>query len=366
VTDFAGGKEVARKALPEPVILSWMGQTLAGLSHLHGQGVVHRDLKSSNIFLCEQRRRIRIGDFGISRVLESTAFASSCVGTPAYMSPELMRNERYDCHVDMWALGCISYELVTLDLPFMASSLLDLVFQVVETEPDWSKWQTCSEELRAVTQRLLCKDVSVRPTADDILEESLFGEDGRAAMNVPQEVWAVVAPIPEMDEKSISEPHRRTGDSTPSELTTAGTGTGSQGMGALSSDGGTERGSWQSAPRLAWETKHTDESISGGYSLRGSQGGVSSRDDISLSSFGAARGFEEEMQAAREAHVQLSKDEFQNLLTTHHLALRQELQAAAAGLPSAQFPGAAQAAQAEPPPPRILPPAVNQVPESVM
>lgn len=127
-----GEAQVARRVLPETAVLTWLRQTLLGLEHLHNQGVVHRDLKSSNIFLCDGRRGIRIGDFGISTVLQSTAFASSCVGTPAYMSPELMRNERYDFHVDMWALGCICFELCSLDLPFAAASLLQLAMQVMD------------------------------------------------------------------------------------------------------------------------------------------------------------------------------------------------------------------------------------------
>lgn len=184
----------AQRLLPEPVVLTWLYQTVSGLRHLHGQGVVHRDLKSSNIFLCDGRRRIRIGDFGISRVLESTAFASSCVGTPAYMSPELMRNERYDYHVDMWALGCISFELCTLQLPFSAKSLLDLACQVMEAAPSWALWHArgFSEELREVTQRLLMKDPSARPTADRLLEEPIFSEGGRGGLEPPEEAWAQV------------------------------------------------------------------------------------------------------------------------------------------------------------------------------
>merc|ERR1719160_816082 len=113
---------------------------LEGLCYVHGRNVVHRDLKASNVFLKDRWRTCLIGDFGISRVLESTAFASTCVGTPAYMSPELMRAERYDYHVDMWALGCVCYELCTLRLPFVCKSLLDLVHLVVETEPNWMLW----------------------------------------------------------------------------------------------------------------------------------------------------------------------------------------------------------------------------------
>jgi serine/threonine protein kinase len=100
-----------------------------------------------------------------------------------------MRNERYDYHVDMWALGCICFELVTLNLPFTARSLLDLVFQVVETEPDWSMWTSASEELRDVASRLLRKDVLKRPTSMSILQEPLFA----APLEPSEEMWALVA-----------------------------------------------------------------------------------------------------------------------------------------------------------------------------
>lgn len=213
------------RALPEPAVLWWIRQTIAGLDHLHSQAVVHRDLKTSNIFLCEGRSHIRIGDFGISRVLESTAFATSCVGTPAYMSPELMRNEQYDYHVDMWALGCICYELCALRLPFSAKSLLDLVYQVVEADPDWTLWDpSFSEELRSVALRLLSKDAANRPTATQMLAEPLFAT-GRASVPPSEEVWDRV---PEGREKDVD---------TLSQIT--------EGSGS---------GSWSSTPRMPWET----------------------------------------------------------------------------------------------------------------
>mmetsp|Transcript_44868 Transcript_44868/g.116231 ORF Transcript_44868/g.116231 Transcript_44868/m.116231 type:complete len:389 (+) Transcript_44868:71-1237(+) len=182
----------AQKAIPEPVVLAWMRQALAGLSHLHSQSVLHRDLKSSNVFLSRGRRHLQIGDFGISRMLESTSFAESQVGTPAYMSPELMEHQRYDFHADMWAMGVICYELCMLRVPFPASSLLELFAQVTEMEPDWDKWAGCSEELRTITARLLQKEAQLRPTAAELLGEPLFAEE--VNQEVPEELWAAVAP----------------------------------------------------------------------------------------------------------------------------------------------------------------------------
>lgn len=182
----------AKQTIPETIVFLWIRQTLSGLQHLHGQGVIHRDLKSSNIFLSRGRRKTLIGDFGISRVLESTAFAASCVGTPAYMSPELMKNERYDYHVDMWALGVVCFELCSLRLPFSAGSLLELACQVIVAEPAWEHWLATSVELRDVAHRLLTKETGQRPAAADLLSEPFFAEGGIGAQPPPDETWAYI------------------------------------------------------------------------------------------------------------------------------------------------------------------------------
>eukprot|EP00418_Pyrodinium_bahamense_P052353 CAMPEP_0179164670 /NCGR_PEP_ID=MMETSP0796-20121207/80840_1 /TAXON_ID=73915 /ORGANISM="Pyrodinium bahamense, Strain pbaha01" /LENGTH=456 /DNA_ID=CAMNT_0020867169 /DNA_START=46 /DNA_END=1414 /DNA_ORIENTATION=+ len=285
--------QAAKRMIPEPIVLSWMRQTLSGLEHLHGQGVVHRDLKSSNIFLCEGRRRIRIGDFGISRILESTAFASSCVGTPAYMSPELMRNERYDYHVDMWALGCICFELCTLNLPFTARSLFELACQVMEQSPAWSLWSGYSEDLQSVAQRLLNKGVAARPTAAELLQEPLFAPGGRGSLEPPAEAWAALEPMPDGGSRS---PEKRISQPPMSQLTTAVT------KDSLSSNSG----NWTMTPRKPWENaSRGSDSVDSA-----SPGGAVSSSD--------ADPFARELQRAREAEQKVfSKEEFAHLLSTH-------------------------------------------------
>jgi len=230
--------QAAKRFLPEPIVLSWVRQTLSGLQHLHGQSVCHRDLKSSNLFLSGGRRNILIGDFGISKVLESTAFASSVVGTPAYMSPELMRNERYDFHVDMWAMGCICFELCTLQLPFITRSLLELAQMVIEKDPAWCFWEgnDFSEEIFEVTRRLLLKDVDSRPSATQLLDEPFFCEGGSGALPVPEEAWDVLARKP-----GLGASVKRDTQSPPlSQLTTAETGD------SLSSQ--SSKGAWSLTP----------------------------------------------------------------------------------------------------------------------
>jgi NIMA (never in mitosis gene a)-related kinase len=85
-----------------------------GLKALHSKHVLHRDLKSANIFLTS-KRLLKIGDFGISKVLDNTS-ANTFVGTPYYLSPEVCCNKKYDLRSDLWSLGCILYELCTLNV----------------------------------------------------------------------------------------------------------------------------------------------------------------------------------------------------------------------------------------------------------
>eukprot|EP00931_Biecheleriopsis_adriatica_P115761 TRINITY_DN91514_c0_g1_i1.p1 TRINITY_DN91514_c0_g1~~TRINITY_DN91514_c0_g1_i1.p1 ORF type:complete len:363 (-),score=68.91 TRINITY_DN91514_c0_g1_i1:61-1149(-) len=185
------------RRIPEPLILSWLHQTLAGLSFMHSQAVMHRDLKTSNIFLSAGRRRLQIGDFGISRMLESMTHAESCVGTPAYMAPEIMRNENYDFHADMWAVGCITYELCTLKMPFKTESLLELFIQVTEAEPAWSDFNTYSDDLLDLTKRLLSKTALDRPGSTELLSDPSSPWGPQALEAVPEELWKVVEPLEE-------------------------------------------------------------------------------------------------------------------------------------------------------------------------
>jgi NIMA (never in mitosis gene a)-related kinase 1/4/5 len=103
------------KRFSEDQILEWFVQILLALLSIHGKKILHRDLKTQNIFLVKKDESVRLGDFGIARVLNSTvALAHTAIGTPLYMSPEVCRNQPYGFKSDVWALGCVLYELTTL------------------------------------------------------------------------------------------------------------------------------------------------------------------------------------------------------------------------------------------------------------
>jgi len=120
---------------PQEEALSILAQCCDALQHVHNRHVLHRDLKSQNIFLTSAGA-VKIGDFGVSRVLEGTlALARSVVGTPSYMAPEIIDGEPYGTKADMWSLGVVFHEILSLELPFQAPCIATLVVRICSGAP---------------------------------------------------------------------------------------------------------------------------------------------------------------------------------------------------------------------------------------
>lgn len=156
----------------ENQIMTWYAQILLALQYMHSEKVLHRDLKTSNIFLTEAspNSSVKLGDFGISRVMEGTSDAAmSTVGTPYYMSPEVCRNEPYSWKSDVWALGCVLFELCALKRAFESPSLAGLIYRIVyDKQEDLPK--IYPEALIDLIALLLSKSADVRPSVTDCLE----------------------------------------------------------------------------------------------------------------------------------------------------------------------------------------------------
>ncbi|NXC47010.1 NEK5 kinase, partial [Penelope pileata] len=118
----------------EDQILSWFVQISLGLKHIHDRKILHRDVKAQNIFLCNNGKVAKLGDFGIARQLNNTMeFAYTCVGTPYYLSPEICENQPYNNKTDIWSLGCVLYELCTLKHPVILTVLV-VFFSLIKFE----------------------------------------------------------------------------------------------------------------------------------------------------------------------------------------------------------------------------------------
>ncbi|KAK4195387.1 putative G2-specific protein kinase nim-1 [Triangularia verruculosa] len=108
-----------------------LGTTARPKAPTGGTTILHRDLKPENVFLGEDNS-VKLGDFGLSKVLQSHDFASTYVGTPFYMSPEICAAEKYTLKSDIWSLGCIIYELCTREPPFNAKTHFQLIQRIKE------------------------------------------------------------------------------------------------------------------------------------------------------------------------------------------------------------------------------------------
>ncbi|XP_069499267.1 serine/threonine-protein kinase Nek4 [Ambystoma mexicanum] len=176
VMDFCEGGDLYHKLkeqkgmlLDEKQVVEWFVQITMALQYLHKEHIMHRDLKTQNIFLT-RTDIIKVGDLGIARVLENQQdMASTLIGTPYYMSPELFSKQVYNYKSDIWALGCCVYEMATLKHAFNAKDMNSLVFRIIEGKlPAMPK--NYSPQLGELIGTMLSKDPVHRPDAKDILK----------------------------------------------------------------------------------------------------------------------------------------------------------------------------------------------------
>ncbi|KAF1795856.1 Protein kinase-like domain [Phytophthora cactorum] len=155
-------------------------QIAQGVNHLHRHRVIHRDLKSGNVFLFGSGRVV-LGDFGTSKLLPTTAGAdqfleaqgltSTVVGSPLFMSPELLEGESHGFATDIWSLGCVLYEMLSGGKPaFCAPSYPAVVFRITQGEYDPLDTTLVSSEARDLVDKILRKDPKNRPNITEVLQ----------------------------------------------------------------------------------------------------------------------------------------------------------------------------------------------------
>lgn len=176
VTEYADGGDLSEKIkeqnktpFKESDILDYFTQICLALKHIHEKKIIHRDLKSGNVFLMKSGL-VKLGDFGIAKTFKNTMDkAKTMVGTPYYLSPEIIQGKLYDNKSDIWSLGVLLYEMMTFKMPFEANTLPMLSMKIMRGNytPPSSMY---TKDLREIVSKCLMVDPSRRPSIREILK----------------------------------------------------------------------------------------------------------------------------------------------------------------------------------------------------
>jgi len=176
ILEFCDGGDLGKylklqmgKNLKEKNIWNFFIQACLGLQYLHTRKILHRDIKTINLFLMKDGT-VKIGDLGVAKSLKGVNFAHTMVGTPYYLSPELVEEKAYDHKSDIWSLGCVLYELCTLKHPFTGTTQASLMMKIIKGKYDKIP-AFYSKDLADLIDRCLKKDTRKRPSIHQILEE---------------------------------------------------------------------------------------------------------------------------------------------------------------------------------------------------
>ena len=152
-------------------------QVIHGLKALHDLNIMHRDLKSANVFI-NHDHTIKLGDMNVSKVANKQGLNYTQTGTPYYASPEVWRDEPYNFKSDIWSLGCVIYELITLQPPFQAEDMQGLYKKVNKgIYPKIPK--IFSKDLSLLIKMMLQVDPNKRPSCDDLLNMPIIQQKAK-------------------------------------------------------------------------------------------------------------------------------------------------------------------------------------------
>ena len=171
--EFLAGHDLARYTkpdtlLPLPTVMGIIFKSAMALDYAHKHSVVHRDIKPANIMYEPESKQVKLTDFGIARITDSSRTKTGMVlGTPSYMSPEQLSGKKVDGRSDLFSLGVMFYQMITGKLPFQGDSMATLMYkianeahtEVTTLRPDLATQRPC---VSAIINRALEKDPTKR------------------------------------------------------------------------------------------------------------------------------------------------------------------------------------------------------------
>ena len=169
----------------ESLIWEYAIQMIKGLKALHDKKIMHRDLKSANVFLFKKNHLCKLGDMNVSKVIKDKVLLTQ-TGTPYYASPEVWRDESYSYKSDLWSIGCVIYELCEQHPPFLGKNLDELFEEVCKGKPKRIN-RIYSDELWKMIMMLLQTDVEKRVDCDSFLNNKLI-KDKIAEIKMNQKI----------------------------------------------------------------------------------------------------------------------------------------------------------------------------------
>ncbi|KAI3773477.1 hypothetical protein L1987_48007 [Smallanthus sonchifolius] len=225
VMEYVKGGElftkIAKGRLKENLARKYFHQLISAVDYCHSRGVYHRDLKPENLLL-DENEDLKVSDFGLSALpeqLRNDGLLHTQCGTPAYISPEVLRKKGYDgSKADTWSCGVILYALLAGCLPFREDNLMHMYKKIFKAEYEFPPW--FSGDARRLISKLLVADPSQRITIPAVMRSPWFSRglktsDGGFLAPILLKTPSLVDMTEKVDETSDSEKPMRRSKSSP-------------------------------------------------------------------------------------------------------------------------------------------------------
>jgi len=188
IFEFCGGGDLSAHIdfigrLDMQTVKNFANEIVNGLEYLHKKSILHRDLKSENIFI--SHGHIRISDFGSAVRLAPNESLTELEGSPINCAPEMIKATGYGFPRDWWSLGIIIYHMIVGDVPFFGNDQMDVFIKILTKQPDYPDYVDCQSKM--VIDGLLQKEPKRRFTAAEMRNHSWFSTDFEAFGNLLEE-----------------------------------------------------------------------------------------------------------------------------------------------------------------------------------